>query len=253
GAWLDAAQALETARTFESVRTLAQFIGESEAHACVAVLAQCCREGSAEACALAETLLAKLGEGTIPKPLLAADLAAARGSTEAVALYESLFREIAAGAAMNAEQLAQRVGSDAALRDAFRADPISIAAMNNLADFLVSQKESLDRAVLLARCVTTMVPEANEARDTLFRALLARQSLTEARDVAASNPDRFFSAVERAEVALAAKEMSQARAALADADTLATRRGLVPRALVACISVVRAALEAEENNAGGAS
>ncbi len=250
GAWLDAAQALSTDQAVESARTLASFIGESDAHACVAVLAQCCREGSSEACALAESLLPKLSDGSIPRPLLAADLAAARGSTEAVGLYESLFLGVAGGAASSIDQLAQRVGADAALRDAFRADPISIAAMNNLADFLVSRREALDRAVQLARCVTTIVPEANEARDTLFRALLAKGSLGEAKDVAAANPDRLFSAVERAEVALATKDMMQVRAALSDADAIATRRGVVPRALGMRITEVRRAVDAGEGTAG---
>jgi tetratricopeptide (TPR) repeat protein len=252
-AWLDAAQALALEETVPSVRTLAAFVGESEAHACVAVLAQCCRDGSKDACALASELLPKLGDGGIPRTLLAADIAAAQRSSDAVGLYEGIFLGVADGAASDPSRLAQRLAAEPALRDAFRADPIAIAAMNNLADYLIARGDSLDRAVALARCVTAIVPEANEAKDTLFRGLLATGALVEAKAVAAANPDRLYSAVERAEAAIAGKNALEARAALSDADAIATRRGVVPRALGARLAEARRAIESPEDNAGASS
>ncbi|MFM1867500.1 MAG: hypothetical protein RL591_908, partial [Planctomycetota bacterium] len=251
--WIEAAQSLPTSATVDAVQVLADFIGAADAHGCVAVWTECCRQGDAKACALAEQYIDRLSDRGVPKDLLAADLAAARKSDDAISRYESIFDAAVGGRTANLSALADALRTDPAARGRFESSPVAIVAMNNLASYLIAREIDAKKAVDLARCVTALMPASREAQDTLLRALLANGAVEEARRVAETNSDPLYRAIGLAEASLTAGDRLGVNRALAEVDSLIARRGFVARAMVERAAKVRQAADQDQSGSGGAS
>jgi hypothetical protein len=222
---------------------------------CVALLTELCAEGWDAACVDADRALAGLGAetGGIPRPLLEADLAAARGDSDAAGRFLSLISQVLGVTVGNATELQGAVASDVAVKDRFFQNPLGLAAANNLADHLRRSGKDVPSAVILARLVTQAIPESADAADTLFRALLASGDLVAAASIADANPDRLIGSLERAEVALASGDQAMARRSLLQTDGLSGRTGAVRWSVRKRIDAIRAAISAAESRSGGQS
>lgn len=251
--WLEAAQSLPTSATVEAIRVLADFIGPADAHGCVAVWTECCRQGESKACELAEQYLNRLSDRGVPKELLAADLAAAQRSDDAISRYESIFDPALGGRSVDLAALAVALQNDPAARGRFESSPVAIVAMNNLAGYLISREMDLKKAVDLARCVTALMPTSREAQDTLLRALLASGAIDDAQRAVEANPDPLYRVVGLAEAKLAAGDRSGVNSALAEFDSLIARRGFVSRVMMERAAKVRQEADQDQSGSGGAS
>ena len=253
--WIQSAQTLtlEDARlaTLDALR----FAGNSDdlVSACVSVLTQFCRLGDAESCAAAMEGFAKLGDGGIPKPLLEADLLAARGDfLGAKARYESLYKDAVGGLDADLDAVASAITRDPAMRARFESNPVAIAAMNNLADALIQRGEDIALATKLARCVAAILPESSEACDTLAKSIIASGDFSEARAIASRNSDRLLGSVELAEVELAAKDLVASRRATLQSELLLVRVSLPPRLILDRLDAVKRALQRFDDEQQGA-
>ena len=189
----------------------------------------------------------------IPKPLLEADLLAARGDfLGAKARYESLYKDAVGGLDADLDAVASAITRDPAMRARFESNPVAIAAMNNLADALIQRGEDIALATKLARCVAAILPESSEACDTLAKSIIASGDFSEARAIASRNPDRLLGSVELAEVELAAKDLVASRRATLQSELLLVRVSLPPRLILDRLDAVKRALQRFDDEQQGA-
>ncbi len=242
GAWMEGVQSLPPAAASKALQALDSILGADprSAHALAAAATLVCRTGEPDACDLASRSVARVETDDRVRPLLEADLAAARGDLDLSArLYESLY-----GAALRAlgdaglEQAGRRPLPDpaeaatvrAAARGVLVSDPIAVAALHNHAESLLSSGREAD-ALPLAFLAAEAMPESPELAETLARALLADGRADDALRVLDGFPDRLSPVVTRAEVLLALDRATDARMAVARALTLAGRSVAVPWSL----------------------
>jgi hypothetical protein len=139
------------------------------------------------------------------------------------------------------------VESDARLRE----NPLALASLNNLADFLRRSGDSSGVPTALARLVVAVIPESPDAVDTLFRCALLANDLATARESAARQTDPLLSSIESAELAVQARDAARLRDALQRIDFQMSRMGLLRWSHLQRVEAVRASLRTLEAANGG--
>ena len=242
-AWLEAAQVLPASDALAAIDGIAQHAGDASLErgavagaACIAAWTTLCRDGMSDACDRATSALAVFESPIVPKPILTADLASARGdSAEALAMYRAMYAPVLASAGVDADRAlgtaAAGATSNARLLEALRKSPIAIVAMTNAADTMLRTGSNAAEAASLATIAVAAIPSAPEAIDALVRALVAERRFADAISHANANPDPVLASVELAEIELARNAGGEARRALARADARIQSSFALPRAL----------------------
>ena len=252
-AWIDAARALQPDLMMEALDALANYLGPNRAQSCIAVLTELCADGNQEACSRVSRMLAALSSASgagIPRSLLEADFAAATRANDAVQRYLDLIAGELRVRVTNPADLVKTLGSvesDARLRE----NPLALASLNNLADFLRRSGDSSGVPTALARLVVAVIPESPDAVDTLFRCALLANDLATARESAARQTDPLLSSIESAELAVQTRDAARLRDALQRIDFQMSRMGLLRWSHLQRVEAVRASLRTLEAANGG--
>lgn len=252
-AWIESSRFADGAVAVASLRELAALVdGDGPEFAgLVAAATELCGAGGSDACGLAETLLARLPSGHFARPLLVADLDAARGERpRAEDAYRAIYDEALREAGTTVDALASAIAAEpegpvaAAAMATLRERPLAIAALGNHAALLLEAGGSPARAVRLAEIAVAAAPGSEELELTRARALAASGDAPRALRIL--DPDSKSPAIvtARAEVLLAAGRRDEARAALNRALTLSARSIGVPRRLRDRISGIERAIGA---------
>jgi len=223
--WLQTARALDAAAAVEGIRealALAPSVGQVKALA-ASSLTELCAEGSSEACGLAATALGTLSSDDGPLPLMAAELAAARGEFDAAlgqfrAIYEPVLESAQRGSSKDLGGVYARIGRDGAFMEKLGTSVIPILAMHSAAEALLRARRSMPEAVSLAGIASRMLPDSPDARDTFVRALIAEGRHAEAASALADLKDQALAAVCAAELAIARGDATEARRAVSRAE-----------------------------------
>lgn len=254
GAWLEAAQGLGYDSAVPAVEAVERNVGDRSTEggtiataACIAAWTALCREGVADACDRAQRLLDGFDSPLVPKAILVADLASARGaSAEAAVQYRAIYGPVLVAAGVSADANLPAVAADAErnarLIEALRRTPVAIVALTNAADNALRARSGTADAVALAAIAVAAIPNAPEAIDTLVRALVAERRLAEATTRAASNPDGVLAAIALAEIEVSRNAPSEARRALARLESRVQSTFAPPRALGERIERLRQAV-----------
>jgi hypothetical protein len=254
GAWLEAAQGLGYDSAVPAVEAVERNVGDRSTEggaiataACIAAWTALCREGVADACDRAQRLLDGFDSPLVPKAILVADLASARGaSAEAAVQYRAIYGPVLMAAGVPADANLPAVAADAErnarLIEALRRTPVAIVALTNAADNSLRARSGTADAVALAAIAVAAIPNAPEAIDTLVRALVAERRLAEATTRAASNPDGVLAAIALAEIEVSRNAPSEARRALARLESRVQSTFAPPRALGERIERLRQAV-----------
>lgn len=252
-AWIDAARALQPDLMMEALEALASYLGPNRAQSCISALTELCADGNQEACSRVSRMLAALSttSGTgIPRSLLEADFAAATRANDAAQRYLDLIAGELRVRVANPADLVKTLGnveSDARLRG----NPLALASLNNLADFLRRSGDSSGVPTALARLVVAAIPDSPDAVDTLFRCALLASDLTTARESATRQTDPLLSAIENSELAVQQRDPARLRDALQRVDFQMSRMGILRWSLLQRVEAVRASLRALETGNGG--
>ncbi|MFM1823943.1 MAG: hypothetical protein RI967_2209, partial [Planctomycetota bacterium] len=155
-AWIESTEFLESALALAALRELAPLVTEDdpELAGLVAAATELCGAGDADAGGIATELLDRLPATHFARPLLAADLEAARGDpARAEEGYRAIYNEALRGASTTVDALAAADPDGpvaAAATAALRARPLAIAALGNHAALLLDRGGSAARALRLA-------------------------------------------------------------------------------------------------------
>lgn len=223
--WLQTTRALDADAAVEGVRealALAPSAGQIKAMA-ASSWTELCAEGSSEACGLATAALASLSPDDGPVPLMAAELAAARGELDSAlamlrAIYEPALESSQRGSSRDLAGVLARLGRDPAYAEKLGVSVIPIFAMHSAAEAMLRAKHTPSDAALLAGIASRMLPDSPDARDTLVRALIAAGRHADAAAALADMKDPALSAICAAELAIARGDSAEARRAASRAE-----------------------------------
>jgi len=132
-----------------------------------------------------------------------------------------------------------------------RGNPLALASLNNLADYLRRSGDSSGVPTALARLVVAAIPDSPDAVDTLFRCALLANNLTTARESATRQMDPLLSSIESAELAVQQRDATPLRNALQRVDFQMSRMGILRWSLLQRVESARASLRAFETGNGG--